>query len=64
MSHLNHQGATCYLFSPASPGHAHFPEAELHACDTVETSVDLDVRGPSLECGPHTFGVDYFTLNW
>lgn len=58
------RGQPAIYFSPASPGHAHFPEAEFHACDTVETSVDLDVHGPSLECGPHTFGVDYFTLNW
>lgn len=72
----NRQGTAWSLFSLSgnchvlglttqpSPGPAHQPEADLHTCDTVETSAALDVLGPSLECGPHTFGVDYFMLNW
>lgn len=27
---------------------------------TRRTSTLVEVPGPSLECGPHTFGVDYF----
>lgn len=48
----------------------------LHACkgqaicssiffDIVQTSEgSLNVLSPPLECGPHTFGVVYFMLNW